>query len=102
MSINIETPGAQHFNKLSSKKDYLRDIIAPLRRIGMLTSEGNRFSKVRKTTQFIVGASDESDTEIVKYTSGLYGKLNLNRVYYSAYQRGLGDNGIPGGGEYRL
>jgi predicted DNA-binding helix-hairpin-helix protein len=43
-----------------------------------------------------VGAADESDAEIVKYTSGLYKKLNLDRVYFSAYQRGLGNENIPG------
>jgi predicted DNA-binding helix-hairpin-helix protein len=43
-----------------------------------------------------VGASDETDSEIVKYTEGLYKKLKLHRVYYSAYQHGLGDREIPG------
>ena len=28
--------------------------------------------------------------------AGLYNRLNFNRVYFSAYQKGLGDPGIPG------
>lgn len=96
VSINIETPGAHRFAHLSSRKDYQRDIIRPLQFISKLTVKGTKYSRVRKTTQFIVGASDETDTEIVKYTTGLYNKLSLDRVYFSAYQRGLGESSIPG------
>jgi predicted DNA-binding helix-hairpin-helix protein len=96
VSVNIEVPGEKHFGALSQKKDYLKDIIQPMRRIARLTDKGMRYSRVRQTTQFIVGAADESDAEIVKYTSGLYRKLNLDRVYFSAYQRGLGSEAIPG------
>jgi predicted DNA-binding helix-hairpin-helix protein len=55
-----------------------------------------RFSKVKCTTQFIVGASDEVDSEIIEHMSLLYDRLNFRRVYFSAYQKGLGDPGIPG------
>lgn len=96
VSLNIETPGAGHFKKLSLRKDYLTDIIRPMQRISELTEAGGRYSKVKKSTQFIVGASDETDAEIVKYTAGLYKKLAFNRIYFSSYQRGLGDGNIPG------
>ena len=61
-----------------------------------MTSRKPEFRKIRKITQFIVGASDETDAEVVRYTAGLYSRLKLNRVYFSAYQRGLGDKSIPG------
>jgi len=96
VSVNIEVPGEKHFSALSQKKDYLKDIIHPMRRIARLTDKGTRYHRVRQTTQFIVGAADESDAEIIKYTAGLYRKLNLNRVYFSSYQRGLGSEAIPG------
>jgi predicted DNA-binding helix-hairpin-helix protein len=96
VSVNIEVPGEKHFTALSQKKDYLKDIIGPMRRIAKLTGKGTRYHRVRQTTQFIVGAADETDAEIVKYTSGLYKRLNLNRVYFSSYQRGLGSEAIPG------
>jgi predicted DNA-binding helix-hairpin-helix protein len=44
----------------------------------------------------VVGASDETDQEIVKYSWGLYKRLNMGRVYFSAYQRGLGATDLPG------
>jgi len=96
VSINIETPGQRHCAQLSQKKDFIKDIIGPLRKISDLTARGAQFAGVKKTTQFIVGAADETDAEIVKYTSGLYNRLNLNRVYFSSYQRGLGRSDIPG------
>ena len=44
----------------------------------------------------MVGASSETDREIVRYMWGLYKRLRLSRIYFSAYQRGLGDSGLPG------
>jgi len=96
VSLNIETPGEKHCARLSRRKNFMRDIIAPLKTIHSLTSRGNRFSRVKTTTQFIVGASNETDRELVRYTKGLYDRLGLDRVYFSAYQKGTGDAGIPG------
>jgi len=96
VSLNIETPGKKHFEPLSNKKNYLKDIIRPIKLLGKLTARGNRFSRIKCTTQFIVGASDETDSEIIKYMFGLYNRLNFKRVYFSAYQKGLGHPDIPG------
>ena len=49
-----------------------------------------RHERVKTTTQFIVGASDETDREIMTYTAGLYDRLKMHRVYFSAYQAGSG------------
>ena len=92
VSLNIETPGAQYLSRLSKKKDFIRDIVEPIKLISKLTAPAGRYHRVKQTTQFIVAAAGESDSEIVKYTWGLYKRLNLNRVYYSAYQKALGDN----------
>jgi len=95
VSMNIETPGAVHLAKLSKKKDYIKDIIEPIRLISSLTGRGARYERVRQTTQFIVGAAGEKDAEIVKYLAALYDRLNMHRVYFSAYQRDLGGNSLP-------
>ena len=86
VSLNVETPGAGHFQKLSHTKDYLRDIIAPLKYIAQQTGRGMPRSRVKCSTQFIVGASDETDREIVQYMGGIYDRLHFQRVYFSAYQ----------------
>ncbi len=96
VSLNIETPGAKNLAKLSNKKEYIKDIIEPIKLISRLTGRGMKYEKVKQTTQFIVGAAGESDTEIVKYMFGLYDRLRMHRVYFSAYQKGLGDESIAG------
>jgi len=96
VSLNIETPGEKNLAKLSNKKKYISDIIEPMKLISRLVGRGSRYEGTKQTTQFIVGAAGESDAEIVKYMWGLYDRLKMNRVYFSAYQRGLGDESITG------
>lgn len=96
VSVNIETPGEQHLAKLSRSKNFINDIIRPLKLVARLAEESEGRRRVKKTTQFVVGASDERDAEIVRYMFGLYERLKLNRVYFSAYQSELGARNIPG------
>jgi predicted DNA-binding helix-hairpin-helix protein len=96
VSLNVETPDRSRFKPLSRKKDYDYDILRPLKLISKLTGKGMRYGRVKCTTQFIVGASDETDAEIIQSTSALYHGLGLHRVYFSAYQKGLGHPDIPG------
>ena len=96
VSLNIETPGEKSLARLSQKKDYIRDIINPIKLISRLTERGSRYQRVKQTTQFIVGAAGERDAQIVKYMFGLYERLRMHRVYFSAYQKGLGDESIAG------
>jgi predicted DNA-binding helix-hairpin-helix protein len=85
VSLNIETPGKKHFAVLSDKKNYDRDIIHPLKLMSRLTGRGMKYSRVKCTTQFIVGASDEKDSDIMRYMAGLYERLKFRRVYFSAH-----------------
>jgi predicted DNA-binding helix-hairpin-helix protein len=94
VSMNIETPGEKNLAKLSMKKNYIKDIIEPIKLISSLTQKGSRYERVKQTTQFIVGAAGERDSEIVKYMFGLYDRLNMHRVYFSAYQKELGDKSL--------
>ncbi len=94
VSLNIETPGKKNLEKLSKKKRYIEDIIEPIKLISRLTGRGARYERIRQTTQFIVGAAGEQDYEIVRYMYGLYERLKMHRVYFSAYQRGLGEQSL--------
>lgn len=96
VSLNVETPGAEHMAKLSNRKDYMQDIVRPIKLISQLTEKGSRFQRVKQSTQFIVGAAGEPDLDIVRYMSRLYDRVHMNRIYFSAYQRGLGDQAMPG------
>ncbi len=95
VSLNIETAGEEHFRRLSGCKKYLEDIIRPIKLISGLTGKGNKY-QTRQTTQFVVGAAEEKDNEIVKYMWGLYKRLGLSRIFFSAYQRGMGREDLPG------
>ena len=43
------------------------------------------FAPAGQSTQLIVGATPESDRQIILLSSGLYKSQNLKRVYYSGY-----------------
>jgi len=96
VSLNVEVPKGAALKAIAPQKDYVRDIVRPIQLISHLTSRGSRYARVKQTTQFIVGAATETDAEIVQATFGLYRRLHLERVYFSAYQRGLGDPALPG------
>lgn len=48
-----------------------------------------------QTTQLIIGATPESDLKILKLSEGLYNKMGLKRVYYSAYVSVNNDKNLP-------
>ena len=92
VSLNIETPGADFLAQVSSKKDFLRDIIEPIKHISQLTQSPNAFRRqVHQTTQFIVGAAGESDRRIVRYMEGLYHRLRLHRLFHLSGRAGRSD-----------
>jgi predicted DNA-binding helix-hairpin-helix protein len=96
VSLNLEVPTRAAFRRLSSTKDFDRDIVRPMRLISRLTARGGPHARVGQVTQFVVGAAGETDTDIVHATHRLYTRLGLNRAYFSAYQRGLGEPDLPG------
>jgi predicted DNA-binding helix-hairpin-helix protein len=96
VSLNIETSGEENFKALSTTKNYLRDIINPTNLISKLIQKGFFYQNVKHTTQFVVGASKETDKEIVSYSGKLYKELNLDRIYFSSYQRGAGADDVYG------
>jgi len=74
----------------------MRDIIKPIELISRLTARGTRHENIKHTTQFVVGAAGETDKEIISYSWRLYKGLGLDRIYFSAYQRGAGLASLPG------
>ncbi|MBU4304868.1 MAG: hypothetical protein KJ893_04490 [Candidatus Omnitrophica bacterium] len=72
VSLNIEVPAEEHFRHLRTSKNYNRDILQPIQLISRLTAKGAAYSGVKHTTQFVVGASRETDKEIVYSMGRLY------------------------------
>lgn len=96
VSLNIEAASEKHFAKLCPTKNYQKDIIDTMRLIKRLTAAGTKYAGVRQTTQFIIGAAAEKDKEILASVKQLYQDIKLNRIYFSAYQRGGGTNDLYG------
>lgn len=89
VSVNIEAPNAERLSRLSASKRFEQDILQRMRwaREFML-ARGT--TTAGQTTQFVVGAADEADREILLTTSRLYRELGLERAYFSAFQPVVG------------
>lgn len=94
MSVNIELPSSQSLKKLAPQKTK-ENIIAPMRQINGAITESRHDMTVYKhapsfvpggqSTQMIIGATPESDRNILTLSQNLYERFKLKRVYYSAY-----------------
>ncbi len=84
VSVNIEAPNAERLARLSTRKRFHEDILSAMQTITDLRARINR--RCHQTTQFVVGAAEESDREIVTATARLYERFKMERVYFSAYQ----------------
>lgn len=102
MSINIELPSNQSLKLLAPQKEKT-GILTPMKYISdnikIYNLDKSKFKKnfvpAGQTTQMIVGATNESDLKILKLSESLYKKMNLKRVYYSAYVSINNDKNLP-------
>ena len=86
VSVNMEAPTRQHLARLSSKKDLYEGILEPMRWVKKLKAADEHLAPSGQTTQFVVGAAEETDRDILKTTEALYREIELRRVYYSAFR----------------
>jgi putative DNA modification/repair radical SAM protein len=86
VSVNLEAPSSEHLARLSSTKRYTEELLAPLQIARRLIDTNPTLVKKSMTTQFVVGAADEQDREILTRTAQLYRDLKLSRAYFSAFQ----------------
>ena len=84
VSINIEAATPDGLYELTSTKDYNKDIIKRIKWIDDLGKKPN-LAPSGQTTQFVVGANNESDEEILSRLDKLYKKVDLRRTYFSAF-----------------
>ncbi|MEW8956355.1 putative DNA modification/repair radical SAM protein [Clostridium sp.] len=104
MSVNIELPSSNSLKLLApqKKKD---TILKPMNLIKnkIIEHDENKFkfkstpyfSPGGQSTQLIVGASPESDFNILTLTENLYKTFKLRRVYYSGYVPVNNSNNLP-------
>jgi putative DNA modification/repair radical SAM protein len=94
MSVNLEIPSEENLKLLAPEKNYA-DLFAPMRFIqqGMIESaeerkkfrSAPRFVPAGQSTQVIIGATPDTDKQILTLASALYRRPSFKRVYYSGY-----------------
>lgn len=85
VSINIEAATGDGFEELTSTKNFKTDILKRMKWINRLSKKDPALSPSGQTTQFIIGATDESDEEILNRTKWLHDKFEIRRSYFSAF-----------------
>lgn len=85
VSVNMEAPTAHHLARLSSKKNIYQGIIEPMRWVKKIMASNEILVPSGQTTQFVVGAADETDRDLLDTTEALYREVGLRRVYFSAF-----------------
>lgn len=87
LSVNVEIPKEENLKLLAPEKDH-KSVFAPMKYIqqGVLESKEERqkfrhaprFAPAGQSTQVIVGATSESDKDILFLSSALYGRPTIN------------------------
>ena len=94
MSVNIEIPREESLKLLAPEKDH-KSVFQPMKLIqqGVIENKEDRqryrhtprFVPAGQSTQMIVGATKDSDRDILTMSSMLYHQPSMRRVYYSGY-----------------
>ncbi len=104
MSVNLELPTAEGLHRLAPNK-HRRNILAPMRQIQQGITQNKEeivayrhassFVPAGQSTQMIIGATPESDYQVMMVAESLYRKFDLKRVYYSAFVSVNKDKDLP-------
>lgn len=94
MSVNLEIPTERNLKILAPEKDHI-SVYQPMRFIQQGTLQNiedrkrmrstPRFVPAGQSTQMIVGATNETDKDILHLSSLLYKRSSMKRVYYSGF-----------------
>ena len=104
MSCNLELPTAEGLRSLAPNKPR-RQLLKPMRQIQQqitvskhevaLYRHAQPFVPAGQSTQMIIGATGESDYQIMSVAEALYGRFKMKRVFYSAYVGVNEDSRLP-------
>ncbi len=94
LSVNIEIPTKEGLKKLAPDKKH-DDFIKPMKKVKneiiqyksekKIIKSTPKYAPAGQSTQMIIGASGETDMQIMYTSNYLYNKFDLKRVYYSGY-----------------
>ncbi len=104
LSINVEMPTEKSLALLAPDKkqstmlqsmQHLKTAIVANREEKKLFKRAPMFAPAGQSTQMVIGATPETDLEILYLANGFYKKYNMRRVYYSGYVPVSNDNRLP-------
>ncbi len=90
VSVNLEAPNTERLSKLAPAKMFIEQLLQPLQWVEEMRKElppqrGWKGRWPSTTTQFVVGAVDESDLELLTTTAYLNRQVKLARAYFSGF-----------------
>lgn len=85
VSINIESATPDGLEEITSTKNFKVDILRRMKWIQHLLKKDDTLAPSGQTTQFIIGANDETDEEVLKMAKLLHDKYEIKRSYFSAF-----------------
>jgi len=104
LSVNLEMPTEEGLKLLAPEKNR-QDMIQPM---GFLKNEiilrkeekalfknAPIFAPAGQSTQVIIGATPETDAQVLQTANHFYKNFNLKRVYYSGYVPVMSDKRLP-------
>jgi putative DNA modification/repair radical SAM protein len=103
LSINVEMPTEKSLALLAPDKkqhsmlqsmEHLKNAIVQNKEEKKIFKKAPSFAPAGQSTQMVIGATPETDLEILYLANGFYKKFNMRRVYYSGY--------VPVSNDYRL
>jgi putative DNA modification/repair radical SAM protein len=104
LSVNLEMPTEAGLKLLAPDKNqadmikpmgYLKNAIIQRTEEKRLFKNAPIFAPAGQSTQVIIGATPENDSEVLRSANYFYKNFNLKRVYYSGYVPVLADSRLP-------
>ncbi|MEO6668702.1 MAG: putative DNA modification/repair radical SAM protein [Ferruginibacter sp.] len=104
LSVNVEMPTEKSLALLAPDKkqstmlqtmQHVKTAIIANREEKKIFTKAPSFAPAGQSTQMVIGATPETDLEILFLANGFYKKYGMRRVYYSGYVPVSNDNRLP-------
>jgi len=105
LSVNIEMPTEsalkilapdKNMNDILTPMSYLNESIVNYKTEKKIIKSSPAFAPAGQSTQMVIGATPETDKDILFTANSLYSNYGLKRVYYSGYVPISSDERMPG------
>lgn len=104
LSVNVEMPTRESLALLAPEKNR-EDMLRPMKLLQNAITENKEavklyrkaplFAPAGQSTQMIIGATQETDMQVLYTSQIFYKKMEMRRVYYSGYVPVSSDNRLP-------